>query len=108
MFYFVLQCLVITVILLVSLMVFIFYTCFLPLLLFHPTPYIVKPIEFTWWCMSLFTGDYISTSPNINPIFHYLFLILDLIIGHYLLLNIVFHYYCGVRTSPGNPPRVRT
>ncbi|CAG4929542.1 unnamed protein product [Parnassius apollo] len=25
--------------------------------------------------------------------------------GHWLLLNIVFHYYMGVTTSPGHPPR---
>jgi len=31
---------------------------------------------------------------------------LYMVYGHYLLINIVFHYYMGVFTNPGNPPKV--
>lgn len=29
-----------------------------------------------------------------------------IIVGHWLLINIVFHYYMGVVTEPGKPPDV--
>lgn len=29
-----------------------------------------------------------------------------MIYGHYLLINIIFNYYMGVFTNPGNPPKV--
>ena len=29
------------------------------------------------------------------------------VIAHWLLINIVFHYYMGVFTSPGVPPQVK-
>ncbi|KAG7313572.1 hypothetical protein JYU34_000723 [Plutella xylostella] len=32
------------------------------------------------------------------------FTVVLVIVGHWLLLNIVFHYYMGVATSPGHPP----
>ena len=32
--------------------------------------------------------------------------VLYMIYGHYLLVNIIFHYYMGVFTNPGTPPKV--
>jgi len=32
--------------------------------------------------------------------------ILALIIGHWLLINVVWHYYMALYTSPGHPPQV--
>jgi len=34
-------------------------------------------------------------------------LTLALIIGNYILINVIFHYYMALTTSPGNPPQVR-
>ena len=36
----------------------------------------------------------------------YLLILFHVIVGHWLMVNIVFNYYKGVRTSPGYPPQV--
>lgn len=32
--------------------------------------------------------------------------VIYVVYGHYLLINIIFHYYMGVFTNPGTPPKV--
>lgn len=49
---------------------------------------------------------YVYVMPIVLQYESTLFIILHLMCGHWLLLNIAFHYYKAVSTSPGFPPSV--
>ena len=51
---------------------------------------------------------YVYVMPIVLEYDNQLFVICHLICGHWLLLNISFHYYKAVSTSPGDPPSVST
>ena len=51
---------------------------------------------------------YVYVMPIVLKYDNMLFIICHLICGHWLLLNIAFHYYKAVTSSPGYPPSVST
>ncbi len=49
---------------------------------------------------------YLYVMPVVLEYDNVLFTICHLICGHWLLLNVAFHYYKAVSASPGYPPSV--
>ena len=49
---------------------------------------------------------YIYFVPYLWQVQHPLVFSLYILYGHYLLLNVCYHYYRGVYTDPGTAPRV--
>lgn len=49
---------------------------------------------------------YVYILPFLWQVQHPLIFALYIIYGHYLLINVCFHYFMGVRTDPGRAPKV--